>query len=512
MQEQICPVKKFLTETEKEKQFYIEQIPTSCLSQNAYYIESNGKAVIIDPMRDIENLIKLLETRNAKLQYIIETHYHADFVSGHFDLSKKTGAKIIFGPTAKGGKVSTSETPTPPTPTTPSDTHTPSQEIISALDNQILNIGNIKLKIIHTPGHTMESICILLINQSGEEKALFTGDTIFLGDVGRPDLAVNVDQNLTERDLANYLWESIQKIKKLNEDLIIFPGHGAGSACGKNIKAGIGDSLKNQKLTNYALSNDLTREEFVKIATSNLSKPLSYFFHDVKLNKEGCENIDKLLEKTVKPLKFEEFISLAKDKDTYVIDTRLSEDFTKGFLKGSYGISLKITYAVWVATLFKPENKLLLITEPGKEKESIIRLFRVGYYNILGYLEGGFENFKQKNLNEKNLCKISYLDYDETKKMFEDKKIDLIDVREIGEFENSGIVENSHLMPLGDLEKKIEDFRKFKNPIGVFCRSGARSVIGCSILKKYGFENVFICGGFDAIKNKGIKCVKYLKK
>jgi glyoxylase-like metal-dependent hydrolase (beta-lactamase superfamily II)/rhodanese-related sulfurtransferase len=500
MSEEICPVKKFFIETEKENEFYLEQIPTSCLSQNAYYIECKGEAVIIDPMRDIENYLDLLKTRKAKLLYIIETHFHADFVSGHYELERKTGAKIIFGPNANVNKNA-------------EKTLNTNKEIISeAVDNQILNLGNIKLKIIHTPGHTLESICILLIDKNGTEKALFSGDTIFLGEVGRPDLAVNKDLNLTEKDLAGYLWESLQKIKRLNENLIIFPGHSAGSACGKNITVGIGDSLKNQKINNYALSDNMNKEEFVNIASSNLSKPLSYFFHDVKLNKEGYESIDILLEKSLKPLKFEEFMSLAKEKDYIVIDTRISEEFSKGFFKGSYSISLKMTFAVWVATLFKPDNKLLLITEPGKEKESILRLFRVGYYNILGYLEGGFENFKQKNTQEENICKLINLNYDEIKKMFEEKKIDLVDIREISEFENTGIVENSNLIPLGDLEKKIEDFRKFKNPIGVFCRSGARAVIGGSILKKHGYENVFICGGFEAIKNKGIKCVKYLKK
>ena len=267
MEEQICPVKKFLLETEKEKEFYIEQIQTSCLSQNAYYIESKGEAVVIDPMIDTEYIENLLEKRKAKLQYIFETHFHADFVSGHIDLSKKTEAKIVYGPNAKT-----------------------SYEIISAKENQIFQLGDIKLKIIHTPGHTLESICILLIDNKDTEKALFSGDTIFLGEVGRPDLAVK-DQ-LSEKDLANFLWDSIQKIKGLNENLIIFPGHGAGSACGKKIAAGNGDTLKNQKLTNYAFSNDLTREEFTKIATSDLKKPLDYFFHDVKLNKEGIENID----------------------------------------------------------------------------------------------------------------------------------------------------------------------------------------------------------------------------
>jgi glyoxylase-like metal-dependent hydrolase (beta-lactamase superfamily II)/rhodanese-related sulfurtransferase len=491
MEQQICQVKKFLIETEKEQEFYIQQIPTSCLSQNAYYIESNGKSAIIDPMRDIDYYINLLKTRNSNLEYIFETHFHADFVSGHFDLSKKTGAKIIFGP----------------------NVNIP-HEIISAEDNQVFELGNIKLKIIHTPGHTLESISILLIHKE-TEKALFSGDTIFLGDVGRPDLAVNDNQNLSVKDLANYLYDSIQKIKNLDENLIIFPGHGAGSACGKNISAGIGDTLKNQKLNNYALSNELAREDFLNIVTSNLNKPLNYFFHDVKLNKEGYESIDILLQKTVKPLKYEDFIKLSSSLDlnnnyqTYVIDTRSGEDFTKGFFKGSYGISLKMTYAIWVATLLKPEDQIILITDPGKENESIIRLFRVGYYNILGYLEGGFENFLQKNTDVEYLCKIPRLDYADSLKMFEDKKIELIDVREIKEFENDGIVENSHLMPLRELENNINEIKEYKNGIGLYCKSGARAVIAGSILKKYGIENIFICGGYDTIKNKGFKCIKY---
>jgi hydroxyacylglutathione hydrolase len=504
MEQQICPVKKFLIDTEFEKEFYIEQIPTSCLSQNAYYIESDGKSAIIDPMRDIDNYLNLLEKRNANLEYIFETHFHADFVSGHFDLTKKTGAKIIFGPNVKIP-----------------------HEIISAEDNQIFQLGKINLKIIHTPGHTMESISILLIHND-TQKALFSGDTIFLGDVGRPDLAVNEKQNLSEKDLANYLYDSIQKIKNLDENLIIFPGHGAGSACGKNISAGIGDTLKNQKLNNYALRNEMSREEFVDIATTDLNKPLNYFFHDVKLNKEGYESMDILLQKTVKALKYEEFIKLISTSGSfteenrngignrnnnfiYVIDTRSGEDFTNGFFKGSYGISLKITYAIWVATLLQPEDQIILITDPGKEKESIIRLFRVGYYNILGYLEGGYENFIKKNTNKEFLCKIPRLEYADSLKLFEEKKIDLVDVREIKEYEKDGIVENSYLMPLGELEKNINEIKLFKNGVGLYCKSGARAVIAGSILKKHGIENVFICGGYDTIKNKGFKCIKYQK-
>lgn len=487
-QESTCPVQNFLSELKSNKKnFFIEQIPTTCLSQNAYYIESDGEAVVIDPMKDFDQISNLLETRKAKLKYIFETHFHADFVSGHLHLNKTTGAPIIFGPGAK-----------------------PNYPIINAQENQIFSIGKIKLKIIHTPGHTFESICILLIDENNTQKALFTGDTIFLNEVGRPDLAVK--ESHSEKDLAGMLFDSIQKIKKLNDEVIIFPGHGAGSACGKNIMAGIGDLLKNQKRSNYAFDENLTKKDFVEMATSNLAKPPSYFFHDVSLNKQGYENIEKLMQKSVKALNYQEFMKLSKDKDTFIIDTRIADDFLKGFYKGSYGISLKIAYATWVATLFKPENKILLITEPGKEKESITRLFRVGYFNILGYLEGGFDSMGKLHENKEEILSFEKKDYNESHEMFNQNSIDLVDVREINEFETTGVVEKSHLYPLSEMERKVEEFKKFKNPIGILCRSGARAIIGTSILGKHGFKNVFVCGGFEGFKNKGFKCVKYLKK
>lgn len=477
-----CPVKQFLDE---KKDFYIEQLTTGCLAQYAYYIESNGEAAVIDPMRDTENIIKILQTRNAKLKYVFETHFHADFVSGHLDLAEKTGAQIVYGPGAVANF-----------------------KIIAAEDNQIFQVGNIKIKVIHTPGHTLESSCFILIDEKSAEKAIFTGDTVFLGDVGRPDLAVKSD--LTERDLASKLYDSLQKIKNLNDDIIIFPGHGAGSACGKNISVGIGDSLKNQRKINFGFDNKISKQEFIEIATSGLPTPPKYFFFDAKMNKEGYESVENLLNKTLKSLNFEEFESVRKQPDVVVVDSRDPSLSTRGFLRGSYLIPLNITYAIWCATLFKPEHKILFITYPGTEKESIIRLFRVGYYNILGYLEGGIDTIKEKS--PENIATINKIDYDQAKKLIDENKVDLFDVREQTEFENTGVIENSKLYPLSDLEKKIEEAKKFQKPLGIYCRTGGRATIASSIFNKYNYNNFYLMGAFTGLVEKGVKVVKYLKK
>ncbi len=478
-----CPVRKFL---EMPKDYYVEQISTNCLSQYAYYIESRGDAIVIDPMRDTEFISNILNKRNAKLKYIFETHFHADFVSGHLDLSNKTGAEIVFGPGARTKfKITNSE------------------------DNQIFNIGNIKIKVIHTPGHTMESISLVLIDESNKEKAVFTGDTLFLGDVGRPDLAVK--ENIDSKTLASHLYDSIQKIKCLNEEIIIFPGHGAGSACGKSIHAGNGDSLKNQKKTNFALQN-LSKEEFINFTTINLPAPLQYFFYDVKMNREGYENLDVLLDKSLRALRHEEFEQLEKQENVIIIDTRDGNISTKGFLRGSYLIPLNMTYATWCATLFKPEYKILIIASAGTEKESLIRLFRVGYYNVLGYLEGGYDAVKSNENLANRITQIDKVGYEDAKKLIDENKVDLIDIRENAEFENTGIIDHSNLLPLSEFDKKISEIRTFKKPLGIFCRSGARAYIASSILKKNNINNFLWMGGFSGLVEKGAKVVKYVKK
>lgn len=479
---EVCPVRKYM---EAPKDYYIEQIQTGCLAQNAYYIESNGEALVIDPMRDTENILNLLKTRNAKLKYIFETHFHADFVSGHIDLANKTGAQIVFGPTAAAG-----------------------YKIISAEDNQLFKIGDLSLKVLHTPGHTMESSCFLLIEKDGSEKAIFTGDTIFLGDVGRPDLAVKGD--VDERTLAGYLYESIQKIKKLGDDVVVFPGHGAGSACGKSIQVGNGDSLKNQRERNFALNDKISKEEFVALATSNLPTPPKYFFFDARMNKEGYEDIDKLLSKTLTPLNFLEFQKLEKEKDVMVIDTRDAKESTQGFLKGSFLIPLNINYAIWCATLFKPEQRIVIIASAGAEKESIIRLFRVGYYNVIGYLDGGIEAIK-KNEPER-LTSLEKVDSAEAKKLIDQNQIELVDVREIGEFENTGVIENSHLCPLSDFDSKINEIKNSQKPLGIYCRSGARATIAGSILKRYNINSFKWLGTHNGLVEQGARVVKFLRK
>ena len=479
---EVCPVRKYM---DSSKDYYIEQIQTGCLAQYAYFVQSKGEAFVIDPMRDTENIQNLLKTRNANLKYIFETHFHADFVSGHIDLAKKTGAEIVFGPGAIAG-----------------------YKIIPAEDNQVFKIGDISIKVIHTPGHTIESSCFLLVEKDGIEKAIFTGDTIFLGEVGRPDLAVKGD--VDEKTLAGYLFDSIQKIKQLGDEVIIFPGHGAGSACGKSIQVGNGDSLKNQRERNFALHDKLSKEEFVALATSDLPTPPKYFFFDALMNKEGYEDIDKLLEKTLVPLNYQEFQKLEKEKDVVVIDTRDAKESIQGFLKGSFLIPLSISYAIWCGTLFKPKNRIVIIASPGAEKESIIRLFRVGYYNVIGYLEGGIDAIK-KNEPER-ITSFEKIDYEEAKRLIDQNEIELVDVREKGEFENSGVIENSHLCPLSDFDAKINEIKNAQKPLGLFCRSGARATIASSILKRYNINSFKWLGSYNGLVEQGVKVVKYLKK
>ena len=479
---EVCPVQQYLNQS---KDYYIQQISTGCLAQFAYYIESNGEAIIIDPMRDVENILNLLKTRNSKLKYVLETHFHADFVSGHVDLKNKTQAEIVFGQGAVAN-----------------------YKILSANDGEILTFGNLKIKVLTTPGHTLESSCFILMDKTDKQIAIFTGDTVFLGDVGRPDLAVKSD--LSDKDLAKLLYNSIKKISKLPEDIIIFPGHGAGSACGKSISAGIGDTLKNQKLKNFAFSENLTEEEFVELATSNLPSPPSYFFFDARMNKEGYQDIDKLLENSIKALKYDEFNKLFNSPDVITIDSRDIAISSNEFVKGSHLIPLNINYAVWCATLFNPEQKIILITNPGTEKESIVRLFRVGYNNVLGYLDGGIDKYRENN--KENLVSIRKIDFDEGKKMIDENKIDLVDVREVKEFENTGVIDNSKLFPLSELEKKVLMLKNLDKPLGVYCRTGARATIASSILFKNNITNFYWLGTFSGLAEKGAKIIKYIKK
>ncbi|MCT3835392.1 MBL fold metallo-hydrolase, partial [Elizabethkingia anophelis] len=344
----------------------VEQIYTGCLAQGAYYIVSQGESVIIDPLREVQPYLDKLQQDNAKLKYILETHFHADFVSGHVDLSDKTGASIVYGPTAK-----------------------PEFEAIIAKDEEIFEIGDIKIKVLHTPGHTMESSCYLLIDEKGKETALFSGDTLFLGDVGRPDLAQK-GKDLTQEDLAGMLYDSLMnKIIPLPDEITVYPAHGAGSACGKNMQKETVDTLGNQKKTNYAL-NQPDKASFIKEVTDGLTPPPGYFAMNVAMNKKGYESFDQVLEHGLKPLSAEAFEAIADETGALILDTRPAAEFHKGFIPQSVNIGVKGDFAPWVgAMIVDVKQPLLLVTDEGSEEEVITRLSRVGFDNVVGYLKGG---------------------------------------------------------------------------------------------------------------------------
>ena len=362
----------------------IEQIYTGCLAQGAYYIESNGEVAIIDPLREVQGYIDKADKNNARIKYIFETHFHADFVSGHVTLAEKTKAKIVYGPSAKT-----------------------SFDAIIAKDNQVFKIGDITITVLHTPGHTMESSCFLLKNKEGKNHAIFSGDTLFLGDVGRPDLAQKGD--ITEKDLAEMLFTSLRtKIMPLADDVIVYPAHGAGSACGKNLSKETVGTIGNQKKTNYALREDMSKEEFVKEVTDGLLPPPAYFPLNVKMNKEGYKSIDEVLENSSKALSVKDFELIANETDAIILDVRHQTEFINGFIPQSIFIGLGGTFAPWVGALIKDVTQpILLVTPPGKEGATITRLSRVGFDNVLGYLEGSFATWKKENKEIDTLVSIS---------------------------------------------------------------------------------------------------------
>jgi len=458
----------------------IEQIYTGCLAQGAYYIESNGEAAIIDPLREVQPYIDMATKNGAKIKYIFETHFHADFVSGHVDLAQKTGAKIVYGPT----KMETGF------------------EAIIAEDNQIFEIGNIKIKVLHTPGHTMESSCYLLIDEKGEEKAIFTGDTLFIGDVGRPDLAQHVISDLTQEKLAAHLYESLHnKIMPLSDDLIVYPAHGAGSACGKNMSKETSDTLGNQKKTNYALNPELTKEEFIAELLNGLTAPPSYFPKNVLMNIQGYESFDSVLNKGQKALSPEEFELVANETGALIIDTRKAKNFAQGFIPNSINIGIDGSFAVWVGTLVKDiKQEILLVIEPGREEEVITRLARVGYDNAIGYLNGGFDSWKNA---EKEIDTIVDIDVDEFAAAQEaNPEINILDVRKKSEFDSEHIV-NAENLPLDYINETMSQVDKNKTYY-VHCAGGYRSMTFASILKARGYDNLInVDGGFSAIKKSG---------
>ena len=455
----------------------IEQIYTGCLAQGAYYIESNGEVAIIDPLREVQDYINKADKNNAKIKYIFETHFHADFVSGHVTLAEKTKAKIVYGPSAKT-----------------------SFDAIIAKDNQVFKIGDITITVLHTPGHTMESSCFLLKNKEGKNHAIFSGDTLFLGDVGRPDLAQKGD--ITEKDLAEMLFTSLRtKIMPLADDVIVYPAHGAGSACGKNLSKETVGTIGNQKKTNYALREDMSKEEFVKEVTDGLLPPPAYFPLNVKMNKEGYKSIDEVIENSSKALSVKDFELIANETDAIILDVRHQTEFINGFIPQSIFIGLGGTFAPWVGALIKDVTQpILLVTPPGKEEATITRLSRVGFDNVLGYLEGSFATWKKENKEIDTLESISAEVLE--KKINENAMV--FDVRKPGEFTNEHI-ENVPNTSLDFLNNHIAEFPKDKD-FYVHCAGGYRSVIASSILKARGFHNVIdVAGGYGAIKKTTIK-------
>jgi hydroxyacylglutathione hydrolase len=455
----------------------IEQIYTGCLAQGAYYIVSEGEAAIIDPLRETQPYIERLEKDNVKLKYIFETHFHADFVSGHVDLSKKTNAPIVYGPTAK-----------------------PEFEAIIAQDGQIFEIGKIKIKVLHTPGHTMESSSFLLIDENGEEKALFSGDTLFLGDVGRPDL-VQKAANMTQEELAELLYESLyKKILPLDDEIIVYPAHGAGSACGKNMQKETVDTLGNQKKINYAL-NQKDKESFIKAVTDGLLPPPAYFGMNVAMNKKGYESFDEVLSKGLHALSPEEFEEMAEHSGALILDVRNNEDFAKDFVPQSINIGLDGDFAPWVGALIVDvKQPILLITDENNEEETVTRLSRVGFDNVLGFLKGGFKAWKNSGKEIDKVHRISATDFE---KEIENKEVKIIDVRKESEYEAEHF-DGAYNKPLAYINEWINHLEPTEH-FYLHCAGGYRSMMAASILLARGFRNFTeIEGGFKAIAQTDI--------
>ncbi|MBA3987060.1 MAG: MBL fold metallo-hydrolase, partial [Flavobacteriales bacterium] len=453
-------------------------IYTGCLAQGAYYIESNGEVAIIDPLREVQSYIDKTAKDNAKIKYIFETHFHADFVSGHVTLSKKTGAAIVYGPTAN-----------------------PSFEAIIAKDGQEFKVGKLTIVALHTPGHTMESTTYLLRDQIGKDTAIFSGDTLFLGDVGRPDLAQKA-ASMTQEDLAGMLYDSLRsKIMPLADDVIVYPAHGAGSACGKNMMKETVDTLGNQKKMNYALRGDMTREEFVQEVTDGLLPPPSYFPLNVKMNKEGYEDIDDVLERGTQALSPEAFETIANETGAVVLDVRHQNDFVKSHIPRSIFIGIDGGFAPWVGALIADtEQPILLIAPKGREEETITRLSRVGFDKTIGYLDGGIETWIQSG---KEVDRITSITAEQFKRDLESKEIPVFDVRKENEYTSSHLKE-AQLTPLDFLNEHLSEFPSNKD-FYVHCAGGYRSVIAASILKSRGIHNLIdIAGGFADIKKAGI--------
>jgi hydroxyacylglutathione hydrolase len=451
----------------------IEQIYTGCLAQGAYYITSNGEAAIIDPLRETQPYLDRIERDGVKLKYIFETHFHADFVSGHVDLSKETGATIVYGPTAK-----------------------PEFEATVATDNQIFEIGNIKIKVLHTPGHTMESSTYLLIDENGKDHAIFSGDTLFIGDVGRPDLAQKA-ASMTQEQLAGLLFHSLRdKVMTLADDVIVYPAHGAGSACGKNMSKETVSTIGNQKTSNYALRANMTEAEFVKEVTDGLLPPPAYFGMNVAMNKKGYNSFENVLDLGMKALTASEFEAAADETGALILDTRNNCDFAKGFIPQSINIGVDGDFAPWVGALIADvKQPILLVTDVGREEETVTRLSRVGFDNLAGHLKGGFETWEKAAKEIDTVNRINAEQFKNDVKIGESK---IIDIRKASEY-SAEHIEDAYSKPLANINDWIKHIDP-KEHFFMHCAGGYRSMIAASILQARGFRNFTeIEGGFNAI-------------
>lgn len=462
----------------------VEQIYTGCLAQGAYYIESNGEVAIIDPLRETQSYVDQAEKDGAKIKYIFETHFHADFVSGHLDLAQKTGATIVYGPTAA-----------------------PAFDAHIATDGEVFQLGNITITALHTPGHTMESTTYLLKDENGVDKMIFTGDTLFIGDVGRPDLAQKLDTELTQEKLAGFLFDSLrEKIMPLADDVIVYPAHGAGSACGKNMSKETFDTLGHQKEVNYALNPNMTKEEFITELTSGLMPPPFYFPENVMLNKGGYESLEVIKERGSRALTPDEFVQVAEETEALILDVRDPQTFAAGFVPGSISIGIKGQFAPWVGTLITDiKQPILIVAEEGVEQEAITRLARVGYDNTIGFLKGGFEAWVEARKEFDEIVSVSPEEFIE---LVDETELKVLDVRKPGEFA-AGHVEGAITAPLDFINESMKLIDTEETYL-VHCAGGYRSMIFASILRARGFENLIdVAGGFGKIKEvEGVKLVE----
>ncbi|HRG21526.1 MAG TPA: MBL fold metallo-hydrolase [Saprospiraceae bacterium] len=463
----------------------LEQIYTGCIAHAAYYLESNGEAAIFDPLREVNPYLEKAAADHAKIKYVFETHFHADFVSGHLDLQHKAGAEIVFGPTAKPGYTAT-----------------------VAADNQIFEVGACKVKVIHTPGHTMESTTYMVIDEEGKEHGIITGDTLFIGDVGRPDLAQHVIADLTQEKLAGHLYDSLRnKIMPLSDDLIVYPNHGAGSACGKKMSKETTDTLGNQKKVNYALDPSLSKEEFIKVLLDGLTTPPGYFPQNVLLNIKGYESLDSVLDRAKTPLNAIEFEVAANETHALILDTRDGNSFAKSFIPNSINIGIDGNFAQWVGEMIPDvTQEILIVAEPARLEESLIRLSRVGYDNVIGYLKDGYQTWLDAGKETDSMDRITAQEFESLYKKGENI---LFDIRKKSEYDAEHVV-GAINVPLNQINQHLAQFPK-ENKFAIYCAGGYRSMIAGSILKQRGWNNfVDVIGGFGAISKQDVAKTEYV--